>query len=158
MVRVHTRATRTNLCKRDASRHESFVKCKRVEAGNFQLFRPYTGSRVSSYTARRIKLFIPSFSQAKFPQASSPGSQPILDEGAHESGQGSKASSLDTPMSHLAISSPIPLTAPRRSRIEMAVSDDDLESIQFPSHQLALHRLQPFIALSRPAELIPHIC
>jgi hypothetical protein len=43
----------------------------------------------------------------------------------------SKVKSLDT---HLlsCLTSPIPLTAPRPSQIEIAVSDDDLESYQFP--------------------------
>jgi hypothetical protein len=42
-----------------------------------------------------------------------------------------KVSSLDTP----ATASPIALTAPRRSQREIAVSDDDVESYQLPSHQ-----------------------
>ena len=42
-----------------------------------------------------------------------------------------KVSSLDTP----ATASPIALTAPRRSQRETAVSDDDVESYQLPSHQ-----------------------
>jgi len=46
-----------------------------------------------------------------------------------------KASSLDTPASDLATASPIALTAPRRSQRETAVSDDDVESYQLPSHQ-----------------------
>jgi hypothetical protein len=37
-----------------------------------------------------------------------------------------KASSLDTPTCHLADTSPILLTAPRHSQIEIAVPDDDL--------------------------------
>jgi hypothetical protein len=46
-----------------------------------------------------------------------------------------KVSSLDTPASDLATASPIALTAPRRSQRETAVSDDDVESYQLPSHQ-----------------------
>jgi hypothetical protein len=42
-----------------------------------------------------------------------------------------KVSSLDTP----ATASPVALTAPRRSQREIAVSDDDVESYQLPSHQ-----------------------
>jgi hypothetical protein len=34
--------------------------------------------------------------------------------------------------------SPIPMSAPKCSRIEIAVSDDDLESNQFPSHQFRI--------------------
>jgi hypothetical protein len=49
-----------------------------------------------------------------------------------------KASSLDTTTCHLAGTSPILLTVPRHSQIEIAVSDDDLESYQLPSHQLEL--------------------
>src|SRR4051812_7488626 len=51
------------------------------------------------------------------------------------------ASSLDTPASNLATASPIALTAPRRSHTERereretAVSSDDVESYQLPSHQ-----------------------
>jgi hypothetical protein len=37
-----------------------------------------------------------------------------------------KTSSLDTPTYHLADTSPILLTAPRHSQIEIAVPDDDL--------------------------------
>jgi len=46
-----------------------------------------------------------------------------------------KVSSLDTPASDLATASLIALTAPRRSQRETAVSDDDVESYQLPSHQ-----------------------
>ena len=46
-----------------------------------------------------------------------------------------KVSSLDTPASDLATASPITLTAPRRFQRETAVSDDDVESYQLPSHQ-----------------------
>jgi hypothetical protein len=42
-----------------------------------------------------------------------------------------KVSSLDTP----ATASPIALTASLRSRRETAISDDDVESYQLPSHQ-----------------------
>jgi hypothetical protein len=49
-----------------------------------------------------------------------------------------KASSLDTPTCHLTTTSPTALTAPRRSQRETAVSDDDVESYQLPSHQLEL--------------------
>jgi len=49
-----------------------------------------------------------------------------------------KASSLDTPTCHLTIISPIALTTLRRSQRETAVSDDDVESYQLPSHQLKL--------------------
>jgi hypothetical protein len=45
-----------------------------------------------------------------------------------------KASSLDTPTCH----PPIALTTPRRSQRETAVSDDNVESYQLPSHQLEL--------------------
>ena len=47
-----------------------------------------------------------------------------------------KASSLDTPTYHLATTSPRALTAPRRSQRETAVSDENVESSQLPSHQL----------------------
>ena len=46
-----------------------------------------------------------------------------------------KVSSLDIPASDLATVSPIALTAPRRSQRETAVSDDNVESYQLPSHQ-----------------------
>jgi hypothetical protein len=49
-----------------------------------------------------------------------------------------KASSLDTPTCRLVTTSPIALTTPRRSQRETAVSDDDVESYQLPSHQLEL--------------------
>jgi hypothetical protein len=49
-----------------------------------------------------------------------------------------KANSLDTPTCHLATTSPIASTAPRRSQRETAVSDDNVESYQLPSHQLEL--------------------
>jgi len=49
-----------------------------------------------------------------------------------------KASSLDTLACHLATTSPIALTTPRRSQRETAVSDDNVESYQLPSHQLEL--------------------
>jgi hypothetical protein len=49
-----------------------------------------------------------------------------------------KASSLDTPTCHLATTSPRALSAPRRSQRETAVSDDNVESYQLPSHQLEL--------------------
>ena len=49
-----------------------------------------------------------------------------------------KASSLDTPTCHLAPTSPITLTTPRRSQRETAVSDDNVENYQLPSHQLEL--------------------
>ena len=42
-----------------------------------------------------------------------------------------KVSSLDTP----ATASPIALTASLRSQRETAISDDDVESYQLPSHQ-----------------------
>jgi hypothetical protein len=48
------------------------------------------------------------------------------------------ASSLDTPVYHLTTSSLIALTAPQRSQREIAASDDDSGSYQFPSHQLEL--------------------
>ena len=50
-----------------------------------------------------------------------------------------KASSLDTPTYHLATTLPMALTAPQRSQRETAVSDDNVESHQLPSHQLELH-------------------
>ena len=46
-----------------------------------------------------------------------------------------KVSSLDTLASDLATASLIALTAPRRSQRETAVSDDNVESYQLPSHQ-----------------------
>jgi hypothetical protein len=49
-----------------------------------------------------------------------------------------KASSLDTLACHLATTSPIALTTPRRSQRETAVSDDNVESYQLPSRQLEL--------------------
>jgi hypothetical protein len=50
-----------------------------------------------------------------------------------------KGSSLDTPACHLAITSPITLTASQRSQREIAtLEDDDSGSYQFPSHQLEL--------------------
>ena len=49
-----------------------------------------------------------------------------------------KASSLDTPTCRLATTSPIILTTLRRSQRETAVSDDNVESYQLPSHQLEL--------------------
>ena len=49
-----------------------------------------------------------------------------------------KASSLDTLACHLATTSLITLTASRRSQGEIAVSDDDVESYQLPSHQVEL--------------------
>jgi hypothetical protein len=48
------------------------------------------------------------------------------------------ANSLDTPVYHLATSPPIALTTPRRSPRETAVSDDNVESYQLPSHQSEL--------------------
>ena len=49
-----------------------------------------------------------------------------------------KASSLDTLACHLATTSPIALTTPRRSQRETAVSDDNVESYQLPSRQSEL--------------------
>jgi hypothetical protein len=49
-----------------------------------------------------------------------------------------KASSLGTPTCYLATTSPIALTTPRRSQRKTAVSDDNVESYQLPSHQLEL--------------------
>jgi hypothetical protein len=49
-----------------------------------------------------------------------------------------KTSSLGTPTCHLATTSPIALTTPRRSQRETAVSDDNVENYQLPSHQLEL--------------------
>ena len=49
-----------------------------------------------------------------------------------------KASSLDTPTCHFATISSMALTVPRRSQKETAVSDDNVESYQLPSHQLEL--------------------
>ena len=49
-------------------------------------------------------------------------------------GKKRKASSLDTPASDLVTASPIALTAARRSLRETAVSDDDVESYELPSH------------------------
>jgi hypothetical protein len=46
------------------------------------------------------------------------------------------ASRLDTPACGLATTPPIALTVPRRSQRETAMSDDDVESNQVPSHQL----------------------
>jgi hypothetical protein len=47
-----------------------------------------------------------------------------------------KASDLDTPPCHPSSPLPIPLTAPRRFRSEIAGLDGDLESRQFPSYQV----------------------
>jgi hypothetical protein len=49
-----------------------------------------------------------------------------------------KAGSLDTLTCHLATTSLIALTTPRRSQRETAMSDDDVESYQLPSHQFEL--------------------
>jgi hypothetical protein len=49
-----------------------------------------------------------------------------------------KASSLETPAYDLSTASPIALTVPRRSRREIAVSDDDVESYQPLSYQLEM--------------------
>jgi hypothetical protein len=43
---------------------------------------------------------------------------------------------LDTPACHLAAASPLELPSPRRSQRGTAVSDDDVESYELPSHQL----------------------
>jgi hypothetical protein len=64
----------------------------------------------------------------------------------------SKAKSLDT---HLlsCLTSPIPLTAPRPSQIEIAVSDDDLESYPFPKEcppKGAYTKLSPYRYRSGP--------
>jgi hypothetical protein len=45
-----------------------------------------------------------------------------------------KASSVDTPASGLATASPIALMVLQRSRKETAVSDNDVENYQLPSH------------------------
>jgi len=44
------------------------------------------------------------------------------------------ANSLDRPACHLAAASLLELTTPRRSQRETAVSDEDVESYQLPSH------------------------
>jgi hypothetical protein len=64
-----------------------------------------------------------------------------------------KVSSLDTPASDLATASPIALTAPRRT----AVSDDDVESYQLPSHQFEVPvvLVQDSIASVLPVDLEP---
>ena len=46
------------------------------------------------------------------------------------------ANSLDRPACHLAAASPLELMTPRLSQRETAVSDEDVESYQLPSHQL----------------------
>jgi hypothetical protein len=67
------------------------------------------------------------------------------------------ANSLDTPACHLAAASPIALTTPRRSQRETAVSDDNVESYQLPSHQLELPVIlaQDSIASIESVDLIP---
>ena len=68
-----------------------------------------------------------------------------------------KVNSLDTPASDLAIVSLITLTAPRRSQRETAVSDDDVESYQLPSHQFEVPvvLVQDSIASVVPIDLEP---
>jgi len=65
-----------------------------------------------------------------------------------------KVSSLDTPASDLATAS---LVAPRRSQRETAVSDDDVESYQLPSHQFEVPvvLVQDSIASVVPVDLEP---
>jgi len=49
-----------------------------------------------------------------------------------------KANSLDRSICYLATTSPIVLTTPPYSQRETAVSDNNVESYQLPSHQLEL--------------------
>jgi hypothetical protein len=49
-----------------------------------------------------------------------------------------KANSLDTSTCDLITTSLMVWTAPRRSQSQIAVSDDDVESYQLPSHQVEL--------------------
>ena len=49
-----------------------------------------------------------------------------------------KASSLDTFACHLATTLLVVLTASQRSQREIAISDNDSGSYQFPSHQVKL--------------------
>jgi hypothetical protein len=68
-----------------------------------------------------------------------------------------RANSLDTPAYHLTAPSPIVLTASRRSQRETAVSHDDVESYQLPSHQLEVPvvLVQDSIAGLEPVDLEP---
>ena len=68
-----------------------------------------------------------------------------------------KDSSLETLTRHPATFSSAPLSAPRRSPIEIAVSDDGIESCQLPSHQLDVPFIlvQDSIAGLEPLDLEP---